>query len=380
MSEAGGIRRLLRLADPGFVMNVGRHGVAHLRQLFREYRQQSWPGADPTTAAIVRRDRVNVPTLGGVVIGEGSTFAPDARLFTWSSGPGREHGKIDVGRSVLVARDFLAESYTGQVLRLGDFATFGEHCAFIGNVSIGAHCLVSWHVFGSSGTHHARTFPAWLIHDQDLLALADPSWTTRHDRPIVVDEDCWLGWGVFLKDGIHVGRGAIVGAHSVVTKDVEPYAVVAGNPARTIGRRLVFAPPALLSARDESQLPYFYEGFLVRRNELAERPGAVAARERARLVLRGGSVSRVVLDGVWSAPSGGASLDVSVNGRAVGTIPRGDDRFSVAFEAASTIGTTSPRLLSAHTVVDLHARGTSRASPAFAIIGARVVAEHAESY
>src|SRR5262249_46443740 len=161
------------------------------------------------------------------------------------------------------------------------------------DVSIGAHCLISWHVFGSSGNHRSRTFPAWLIHDQDSAGMAEPSWNVRDSRPIVIGEDCWLGWGTFLMGGVHVGRGAIVGAPSVVTKNVEPYAMVAGNPARPIGKRLEFSPPSFLDGADESHLPYFYEGFLVRRADLGARPGVIGASDKARLVLRGGPVDRL---------------------------------------------------------------------------------------
>lgn len=53
-------------------------------------------------------------------------------------------------------------------------------------------------------------------------------------KPIVIGEDCWLGGNVIVLPGVTIGKGSTVGAGSVVTKDVEPYTVVAGNPARFI--------------------------------------------------------------------------------------------------------------------------------------------------
>ena len=44
----------------------------------------------------------------------------------------------------------------------------------------------------------------------------------------------WIGWGVLIKGGVTIGNGAVIGAYSVVTKDVPPYAVVAGVPAKDI--------------------------------------------------------------------------------------------------------------------------------------------------
>jgi acetyltransferase-like isoleucine patch superfamily enzyme len=51
---------------------------------------------------------------------------------------------------------------------------------------------------------------------------------------VTIGHDVWIGEGVTLLDGIAIGHGAIVGAHAVVAKDVQPYAVVVGNPARVI--------------------------------------------------------------------------------------------------------------------------------------------------
>lgn len=52
-----------------------------------------------------------------------------------------------------------------------------------------------------------------------------------------IGNDVWIGDGVFIMNGITVGDGAVIGAHAVVTKDVPPYAIVAGVPARVIRYR-----------------------------------------------------------------------------------------------------------------------------------------------
>jgi acetyltransferase-like isoleucine patch superfamily enzyme len=51
-------------------------------------------------------------------------------------------------------------------------------------------------------------------------------------KPIEIGHDVWIGHGAYIKPGVKIGNGAIVAAHAVVTRDVPPYAVVAGNPAR----------------------------------------------------------------------------------------------------------------------------------------------------
>jgi maltose O-acetyltransferase len=59
--------------------------------------------------------------------------------------------------------------------------------------------------------------------------------------PIIIEEDVWLGAGVVVLPGVRIGRGAVVGALSVVTRDVPPLHVVAGQPAKTV--RVLTPPP-----------------------------------------------------------------------------------------------------------------------------------------
>ncbi len=64
-----------------------------------------------------------------------------------------------------------------------------------------------------------------------------------------VGDDVWVGFGAIVLSGVRIGRGAIIAAGSVVTKDVEPYAIVAGNPAVKVGARFDNAEIAQHEAR-----------------------------------------------------------------------------------------------------------------------------------
>ncbi len=74
-------------------------------------------------------------------------------------------------------------------------------------------------------------FPNFLREDPMVLP---------QKRQIILGSDVWIGWGVTVLSGVRVGNGAIIAARAVVTKDVPPYAIVGGNPARVIKYR--FAP------------------------------------------------------------------------------------------------------------------------------------------
>jgi acetyltransferase-like isoleucine patch superfamily enzyme len=57
------------------------------------------------------------------------------------------------------------------------------------------------------------------------------------DSKVIIEDDVWIGYGSIVLSGVKIGRGSIVAAGSVVTKDIEPYSIVAGNPAKLIRKR-----------------------------------------------------------------------------------------------------------------------------------------------
>ena len=69
-------------------------------------------------------------------------------------------------------------------------------------------------------------------------------------KPVTLGDNVWLASNVVILPGVTVGEGAVIGAGSVVTKDVEPYTVVAGNPARFL-RRIEFQNGCAMRGEDE---------------------------------------------------------------------------------------------------------------------------------
>ncbi len=59
----------------------------------------------------------------------------------------------------------------------------------------------------------------------------------QEDKPVSIDDDVWIGNRVIILPGVRVGGGSVIGAGAVVTKNVEPYTIIGGNPAKVIGRR-----------------------------------------------------------------------------------------------------------------------------------------------
>ncbi len=138
------------------------------------------------------------------------------------------------------------------------------------------------------GEHHmdwVTTYPLDLVLNESGGAVKQPA--TKGD--IVIGNDVWIGVNSIILSGVTIGDGAVVGAASVVTRDISPYTIVTGNPARPIRKRfeeqvievllsirwwdwplekIKLATPLLMS--DDLQ------GFLARYGPLQERPGQAA--------------------------------------------------------------------------------------------------------
>jgi putative colanic acid biosynthesis acetyltransferase WcaF len=112
-------------------------------------------------------------------------------------------------------------------LVMGDFSVLGDRvdCYSVARVEIGAHCIVSQYSFLCTATHDA---------DQSHFPLIT--------APIRIGDRSWVAADVFIGPGVTVGEGAVVGARASVFKDVEPWTVVGGTPARLIRRRNVTGP------------------------------------------------------------------------------------------------------------------------------------------
>jgi acetyltransferase-like isoleucine patch superfamily enzyme len=96
-----------------------------------------------------------------------------------------------------------------------------------GNIKIGKNCLIAANS-GIIANNHIFTDIHQNIAEQGV---------TR--KGIVIEDNCWLGYGVKILDGVTIGEGSVIGAGAVVTKNIPPYSVAVGVPARVIKSRKV---------------------------------------------------------------------------------------------------------------------------------------------
>lgn len=131
-------------------------------------------------------------------------------------------------------------------LHHGHEVTIYPHCSFASakDVNLGHHVFVHNHVqFYAAGSsikigNYVLIGPnvSFLAANRNTDDILIPMYfgNTYIRKPITVQDDVWFGKNATILAGVTIGQGAVIGANAVVTKDVPPYAIVAGNPAQII--------------------------------------------------------------------------------------------------------------------------------------------------
>ena len=133
---------------------------------------------------------------------------------------------IRIGDGRTVHESALLAANRGQGT-IGRRSWIGPFCLVDGNgdVSIGDNVLVAGHSSINTVSHHFERCDI-PINDQGI-----------HCDPVRIEDDVWIGMNTVILQGITIGRGAIIGAGAVVTRDVPPWSIVTGVPARVVRQR-----------------------------------------------------------------------------------------------------------------------------------------------
>jgi acetyltransferase-like isoleucine patch superfamily enzyme len=223
----GGDRGAVREYQDFFV------GSRSLGTLFRYELAHLFAAHIPGAPGYVLRKLLMVPLLKrageGVKVGKGVTFRHPEKISIGDQSAiddlcvldarGLEGGEFDIGAEVLIARgtSLTAKADHG-VIEIGDHSTIGKNCILsscggiqIGKwVGIGGDCYLGG---GRYGTDRA-----------DVPMMKQELYT---EGPVVIGDDCWIGAGARILDGVTIGRGSIIGAGAIVREDVPEYTVVA---------------------------------------------------------------------------------------------------------------------------------------------------------
>jgi acetyltransferase-like isoleucine patch superfamily enzyme len=169
------------------------------------------------------QDGVEFIGTDSIAIGHGVYIFKGVRI----DGKGDENNKIHLENGVVVEHNVVIGALDNTCIHIGQDTFIGPSVCIAGpgDIKIGKHCLIAAHS-GIYANNHNFTDPTKLIKYQGI---------TR--KGIVIEDDCWLGDGVKVLDGVTIGRGSVIGAGAVVTKDIPPFSVAVGIPARVIKSR-----------------------------------------------------------------------------------------------------------------------------------------------
>jgi len=150
---------------------------------------------------------------------------------------------VEIGNDSMLGCKLIFEKQTG-CIEIGDRSYVGEgtNIISINSVKIGNDVTIAW---GCTIYDHNSHSVYWRERKNDTLQcikdyqktgnfIENKNWSNVKSSPIKICDKVWIGFDCVILKGVTIGEGAVVGARSVVTKDVQPYTVVAGNPAKVV--------------------------------------------------------------------------------------------------------------------------------------------------
>ena len=142
---------------------------------------------------------------------------------------------IRIGANSHVAGELFVFAHGGSI-QIGDWCFIGPGTRLWSSCSliVGNRVLISHNCNVMDSLTHPLDATSRHLQFRAILGGGHPRSIDLGEKPVLIDDDAWIGAGATILRGVTVGKAAVVGAGSVVTRNVAPYTVVAGNPARVV--------------------------------------------------------------------------------------------------------------------------------------------------
>lgn len=173
-------------------------------------------------SVIIEKDR-----LSNIQLGDGCHLRAHAHIRAIQHPESERESQIRIADRVLVKKAALISARSALVT-IGSDVGIGQNAIIDGAkaaIEIGDNVRIAGEVFISNVQHG--------IERRDMHIWQQP----HQSEPIKIENDVWIGWRAIVLSGVTLGQGCIVGSGAVVTKDVPPYAIVGGVPAKVVGQR-----------------------------------------------------------------------------------------------------------------------------------------------
>nr|WP_280924932.1 MULTISPECIES: acyltransferase [unclassified Ciceribacter] len=165
---------------------------------------------------------------------------------------------VEIGNECILKCKIIFETDTGSV-KIGDGCYIGgTRIISAQSVEIGNWVTMAWGIMIYDHNSHSLDFRERINDQKRQLKdwgsgnfIRNKNWDVVDKKPIRIGDYAWIGFDAVILKGVTIGEGAVVGARSVVTRDVEPWTVVAGNPAQVVKR---LTPGEPLTSGDLSEI------------------------------------------------------------------------------------------------------------------------------
>jgi acetyltransferase-like isoleucine patch superfamily enzyme len=160
-------------------------------------------------------------------------FTIDKKTIIGSVSKRHKNSSIIIGNASRIEGNLVTETFDSKILMKNNVHIWGTILDCARSISIENNVLISYGcVIADSDNRSVK----YQIRKDDFAHWQKKyhDWTTTKYAPITICKEFWVGMRVEILKGVTIGEGAIVGAGSVVTKDVPPWTIVAGNPAHII--------------------------------------------------------------------------------------------------------------------------------------------------
>lgn len=176
----------------------------------------------------------------GISVDKDAVLLPSANFRMFS-----DSNKVDVDKNTILACNFVFESSGGHIeIGEGTFINGGTSLICRTGIKIGRFVTVAWDCTIYDHNSHSLDYRERILDIKTQLVdyragidfIKNKNWNSVKSKEIIIEDYVWIGMNCIILCGVTLGEGAVIGAGSVVRENVEPWTVVAGNPAQFIKR------------------------------------------------------------------------------------------------------------------------------------------------
>ncbi|MHA4808295.1 acyltransferase [Flavitalea flava] len=165
------------------------------------------------------------------IIDETAIISPESGIYNNQNN--RE--KIRIGEKTYIIGDLCVFKHGGEI-SIGSYCFIGPHSKVWSSrkISIGNRVLISHNVNIHDNISHPLNSGERHLDFANFLENGLSGSLQLPEAEVIIEDDVWIGFNCVILKGVTIGKGAIIGANTLISKDIPPYAVVVGNPAKII--------------------------------------------------------------------------------------------------------------------------------------------------